>query len=86
MCWHMNLFFDICFSFLDRVSEIRQPEYIPSEQVRSRHTVIPYPANSFCPENVVCFLHLLHIFKSTVFPGLKLFNSFNPYSYDRMWM
>ena len=22
----------------------------------------PYPANIFCHENVVCFLHLLHIF------------------------
>ena len=23
----------------------------------------PYPSNIFCPENVVCFLCLLHIFK-----------------------
>ena len=25
----------------------------------------PYPANIFCPENIVCFLHLLHILKFT---------------------
>ena len=28
--------------------------------------VIPYPATIFCPENVVCFLHLLHIVKCVI--------------------
>ena len=27
--------------------------------------VNPYPANSFCPENVCCLFRLLHIFKCT---------------------
>ena len=28
------------------------------------HFPVCYPANSFCPENVVCFLCMLHIFKT----------------------
>ena len=29
------------------------------------NTINHHPVNMFCPENVVCFLHLLNIFKST---------------------
>ena len=35
LCAGIYVYIYIFFSFLDRVSEIRQPEYIPSEQVRS---------------------------------------------------
>ena len=33
--------------------------------VKAKHIVYPYPAklNIFCPEIVVCFLHLLHLLK-----------------------
>ena len=33
--------------------------------IKSLEIVYPYPATIFCPENVVCFLHLLHVFKYT---------------------
>ena len=34
--------------------------------MRQNTKIISYPAIKLCLENIVCFLHLLHIFKHTL--------------------